>query len=95
MPKPFHFRFVTDTCRDIGQVEAEDVQDAAIKVLQADAGDGLPRWKVYGISDKVLKCIPRDAELVDIASGSQKYSLDLRMTGTRKRKPVRVLDAWS
>ncbi|MDP1573140.1 MAG: hypothetical protein Q8M09_14845 [Pseudomonadota bacterium] len=95
MPNTFHYRFVTDDCIDIGRVDAADVQDAAAEVLLADAGSGIPRWKVYGISDKVLNRIPRDAELVDVASGSHKYSLDLRKAGTRKRKPVRVLDAWS
>lgn len=97
MPTTFHYRFVTDTCRDIGQIEADDVQDAFFKVLTADTGDGTPRWKHYGISDAVLNrsLIPHDAELVDVTSGSHKYSLDLRKAGTRKRKPVRVLDAWS
>ncbi len=95
MPNTFHFRFVTDVARDVGQIDADDARDAASKVLLADAGNGIPRWKAYGISDKVLQRIPLKAELVDITSGSHKYSLDLRKAGTRKRKPVRVLDAWS
>ena len=89
----FQFRFCTDLGLETGVIEAADAADAAHRILVADVG-GEPRWKFHGISDKVLRLIP-DAELVDISSSTQKYSLSLRKSGTRKRKPVRVIDDWT
>lgn len=95
MPE-YKYRFVTDYCKTIGVLEAIDPADFALKFLTGN-DDGMPRWKRYGISDKITSLLLRyqNAELVDVISSNQVYSLSITLVGTRKRKPERVIDAWS
>jgi hypothetical protein len=92
----YKYRFVTDTCKLTGVLEAIDPADLALKVLTGD-DDGLPRWMRYGISDKITSFLLsyRHVELVDVISSNQVYSLSIALVGTRKRKPELVFDSWS
>lgn len=51
----FTYRYVDDHESVKGEVEADNVTLAAIKVLDDEGSEpGSPRWKRYGISEKGL-----------------------------------------
>ena len=88
----FTYRYVDDFEVVKGEVEAETVTLAAIKVLDEEGTEpGSPRWKRHKISEKGLCAAPDDAELVVFdRRGDGSYHLEIRKTGTRKRKFLRL-----
>lgn len=85
------FKYIDDYESVDGEVQALDATCAAIAILQ-DCGTepGRPRWKRYGVSEKALNRIPGNAELVEI-SRLNEFLLDIRVKGSRKRKPMRIM----
>lgn len=83
----YRYRYVDAKEITTGLVVAVSMADAAVNVFQG--GEGVPRWKRHGIREKDVALAPRDAELCEFgrrADGS--YALELRLQGSRKRKPV-------
>jgi hypothetical protein len=87
----YHYRFVDKAETAEGSLLASDAAHAAILVLQAEGNskDALPRWKRHAIREHDIEAVPREAEFVEVARLNC-FSLDIRLHGSRKRKPVRI-----
>lgn len=74
-----------------GEIEAPCLAVAALRVLQEEGSElGHPRWQRYGIRESAVNAAPDDAEFVQYHRyGNGTYDLELRMVGSRKRKPLR------
>lgn len=84
----FKYRYVDSYESVEGEIEAENVTLAAIRVLDEEGAEpGRPRWKRYQISEKGLCAAPDNAELVVFdRHGDGTYHLEIRKAGTKKRK---------
>ncbi len=86
----YRYRYVDAYEKADGVIEAMDIGGAAIAVLQECGTEpNRPRWKRYGIKERLVAECPRDAELV-VFSRINEYHLELSKVGTRKRKPLRL-----
>ena len=86
----FSYLFVDAYENVRGIVEAPDPTLAAIQVLiECGTEPNRPRHSRYGIREQSLGRCPRDAELV-IFSRMDEYVLELKLVGSRKRKPLRL-----
>ena len=82
----YAYRFVDDNEITEGQVSAPDAATAALKVLGENR-----RFALHAVRERDVCRIPAGAELVELAGWEDNsYYLDIRMIGTRKRKPLRL-----
>ena len=89
--RTYTFRYVDDYESVEGEVQALDATCAAITILQDSSAEiASPRWRRHGVSENALRRIPGDTELVEIYRPNV-FSLDLRVNGSRKRKPMRIM----
>ncbi len=86
----FSYRYVDDFEIVKGEVEAETVTLAAIKVLDEEGSEPRhPRWKRHNINEKGLCAVPDNAEFVVFdRHGDGSYHLEIRKIGSKKRKFV-------
>lgn len=71
-----------------GEIEAYDAAHAALLVLgECGTEPNRPRFSRYGIRERSITKCGRDVELV-IFSRLNEYFLEIKKSGSRKRKPL-------
>lgn len=87
----FTFRFVDDAERVSGEIEADNIGLAAVAIMGATGCLELARYARYSpqVKELRLSAIPDKAEVVWVQRLNA-FSLDIKKSGSRKRKPLRL-----
>lgn len=85
----FNYKFVDDAERVSGSVEAINIGAAVVAIMGSTGNAGLARHARYSpqVKELRLSAIPDEAEVVWVRRLNA-FSLDVKKTGSRKRKPL-------